>query len=97
MVYPVDYLENAIPRDHPNHRIYIKLCKKLLTSGDDWSHLVNDCLFNHPRRVALDLFNKVLSIHNEQAQIYQDQLGADPNGDPTNMAMNAERLAYNQE
>jgi hypothetical protein len=65
VVYPVEYIENAIPPSLPAKRFLLQACRQMLVQGEDWSHLINDALFYHPRRLAVALFDKAMLLHQQ--------------------------------
>ena len=57
VVYPVAYIEKAIPEDNTNRDIILQKCREILINGDDslgvdWANILNMCLFHHPRVIA---------------------------------------------
>ena len=66
VVYPVSYIEKAIPEKHINRDIILQKCREILTNGEenlgvDWNNIVNMCLFHHPRVIAQQLFDLALN------------------------------------
>lgn len=68
VVYPIDYLECAMPRESPLSACILRTCRQILTSGDEWSHFINDALFHHPRRLAVALFDKAVVLQQQSLQ-----------------------------
>ena len=57
VVYPIAYIEKAIPENHFSRDVIISKCRSMLINGDeslgvDWSSILNMCIFHHPRFIA---------------------------------------------
>ena len=58
VMYPVAYIEKAIPEKHMNRDIILQKCREILVNGEEsvegaeWNNIVNMCLFHHPRVIA---------------------------------------------
>jgi len=62
VVYPIEYLEKAIPFEHKSRDLILSTCRQQLLNGDEsrdvmWMTLINDSLFFHPRYIATQLFD----------------------------------------
>jgi len=73
VVYPIDYLAQAIPLAHPARDTILLLSRHLLLHGDFWSLLVNNSLFYHPREIAVAIFDQAVTLKTQQYQILKGQ------------------------
>jgi len=62
VVYPVDYIAKAIPREHRFRDHILAVSRQLLVEGDIWSQLVNNSLFYHPREIAVATFDHAILV-----------------------------------
>jgi len=68
VVYPIEYIANAIPKQEPSRDNILTLCRHLLLNGDVWSLLVNNSLFYHPREIAVAVFHQAIMFKQHQLQ-----------------------------
>jgi hypothetical protein len=84
--YPIDYLSYAIPLEYPARDSFLALARYLLLNSNNWSQLINNCLFYHPREMAVAIFDqsvltrtqeyRMIVSQNEQQQLQlQAQIG----------------------
>ena len=50
VVYPIPYIANSIPKQHPSREGTLQVCRQLLLDEDYWVQLCESSLFYHPRR-----------------------------------------------
>lgn len=63
VAYPIPYIAQAIPRDHPGRETTLQTCGQLLLQGQEhWTEYIEPSLFSHPRNVAFALFFTVSSL-----------------------------------
>lgn len=65
-MYPVAYIEKALPDKHPSRDIILSKCRQLLINGDEgleveWPIILNMCIFHHPRFIAQQLFDLAMN------------------------------------
>ena len=58
VVYPIEYLAKAIPKDIPSRDNILAMSCYLALEGEGWLQNINDSLFYHPRRLAVKLFDE---------------------------------------
>lgn len=66
VVYPIAYIEKAIPEENTHRDIILHKCRDILINGDEslgveWATILNMCLFHHPRVIAQQLFDLALN------------------------------------
>lgn len=53
VVYPIDYINQAIPSNHPFRGDFLAMCQRLPIESQFWIQLINESLFKHPREIAI--------------------------------------------
>lgn len=64
VVYPMEYLAKAIPENVPSRDNILAMSCYIALEGEGWLQMINNSLFYHPRRLAVQLFDEAtLSIN----------------------------------
>lgn len=64
--YPIDYLSYAIPLEYPSRDSFLALSRHLLLYSNHWSQFINNCLFYHPREMAVAIFDQSILTRNHE-------------------------------